>query len=417
MRFMIRLSIALRSVMLAALGLLTACASTTGTNRPDPSQPAVQPTVVTLTLWHSWSGAKLDALNFLARRYEQANPNVRIRLVAQPATDLVREYTMQVADESAPQLLLVRNRYLGELAGGQYIAPLDNTFGAGTLDDLLPQTIDGARVDGKLYGVPLSFDTLVMFYDRRRVAAAPATITDTLTLNTALPDSPQQPRPRSLGYYLSLDTTLPYLHAFGGTLFNDAQQPAFAAQYRDATVQWLQWLTDLQKHEQVIVSSDYNAVDAFVQRGEVLAVIDWAHRRNNYAQLWGSNAVGVAPLPTLDNARLPQPLVLADVLSVNTVITPEQRAAAEQFLQYMIEESVQQTLAERGQVLSIRKGVAADDQSRQIWQIGQGAQPLTSQVVAVADPLTALLRSVLLYTITPAEAIDNVPSAAPVPSP
>lgn len=413
-----RLSFVLRSVMLAALGLLSACASTASNGSIDPSAPAAQrATPITLTLWHSWSGAKLDALNALARRYEQANPSVRIRLEMQPATDIVREYTMNVADGSAPQLLLVRNRYIGELATGQYIAPLDEAFGANALRDVLPSAIDSARLNGKLYGVPLTFDTLVLFYDRRRVPTPPTTITDTLTLNARLPDPAPQARPRSLGYYLALETTLPYLYAFGGAVLDQAGQPVFAAQNRAATLAWLRWMIDLQKQEQAIVSSDYNAVDAFVQRGEVLAVVDWARRRANYAQVWGSDAVGVAALPTLDDGRAPQPLLLADVLSVNTVIAPEQRTAAEAFLQYMLEESVQQMLAERGEVLPVRSGLATDEQAQQVWAMAQSAQPLTSRLVAVQEPLSAMIHSVLLNTITPDEAIDTAQSAMPSPSP
>lgn len=409
-----RLPFILRSVMLAALCWLTACASTVGTERNAPSAAAVQgPMPVTLTLWHSWSGAKLDALNALARRYEQANPNVRIRLEAQPAASLVRDYTMKVADGSAPQLLLVRNRYVGELAAGQYIAPLDGVVGDDVLSQILPAAVDGARVDGTLYGTPLAYDTLVLFYDRRRVAAPPATITETLTLNATQPD----PKPRSLGYYLSLETTLPYLHAFGGAVLDQAGQPVFAAQNRAATIAWLSWLVELQKQEPAVVSPDYNAVDAFVQRGEVLAVVDWARRRANYVQLWGADAVGVAPLPMLDNGAAPQPMVYSDVLSVNTVVSAEQRTAAEAFLRYMLDKSVQQTLAERGQMLPVYTGLAADDQARQIWTIATAAQPLTSPMVAMQEPLSAMLRGVLLNTITPDEAIDTAQSALPSASP
>lgn len=414
-----RLLFVLRCVIVAALCLLTACASTTNTGRTDPSAPAAQPaaTPVTLTLWHSWSGAELDALNSLARRYEQANPMVRIRLEMRPAAGLVREYGMNVADGSAPQLLLVRNRYIGELAAGQYIAPIDDVFEQQALDSVLPAAIDGARVEGRLYGVPLTFDTLVLFYDRRRVAAPPATVDEALALTSPLPDAPPEEQPRSLGYYLSFETALPYLAAFGGAVLNDAGQPIIATQSRDATTAWLGWLNELQKNPQAIVSPDYNAVDALVQRGQVLAVIDWAHRRSNYVQVWGDDAIGVAPLPVIAADRSPQPFLLSDVLSVNTVIAPEQRVAAEAFLRYMLEQQSQQTLLDRGQVLPVHQSVTIDPATEPYLAAAQGAQTLTSRIVAIDEPLSAMMRSVLLNTASPDEAIDAAQHSLPTPSP
>src|SRR5689334_17664055 len=111
---MSRLNLLLRCVFLAALCLLSACASTTAEPRTSPSPVAggqPQPGIDRITLWHSWSGAKLEALNNLARSYEQNHPDVRISLEARPASDMLRTYGLSVADGSAPQILLMLGRY------------------------------------------------------------------------------------------------------------------------------------------------------------------------------------------------------------------------------------------------------------------------------------------------------------------
>lgn len=406
-----RLKLLVRCIVLAALGLLPAC-SLPSSETQTPASPAPAParptSVVTLTLWHSWSGTQLEALNSVARAYEQAHPDVRISLESRPKADIVRSYSMSVADGSAPQLLLVLGRYIGELAERQHIAPLDQPFDTEALSTISPQAIESAQVDGQLYGVPVAFDTQVLFYDKRRVAVPPTTITETIELNGALRDEPPETRPWSLAYHLTLETTLPYLGAFGGTVLDQQRQPVFSSGSRDATLRWLEWLRSLQINENVLASPDYSAVDAAIQQNRVLSVIDWSHRRASYAQLWGADAVGIAPVPALSADSTPQPLILPDVISVNTVISPEQRSAALDLISYLITQPAQETLWTRGQLLPVHQSASLPAEALPFREIAQRSQPLTNDVTATTiwRPLNDAVRSVLFNTATPAEALD-----------
>jgi arabinogalactan oligomer/maltooligosaccharide transport system substrate-binding protein len=417
-----RLNLLVRCVCLAALCLLPACAATTGEPRSSPSpHPGAQQSSepVRLTLWHSWSGAKLEALNSLARSYEQAHPGVRISLQAQPVTDILRSYSVSVADGSAPQILLILGRYVGELAERQYIASLQEVFSADTVDDLLPQSLAGARFNGQLYAMPITFDTLTLFYDRRRIAAPPQRFDQAINLNQAQRDQPPEQRPLSMGYYLSLETTLPYLNAFGGALLNEQGQPIFASQHKDATARWLDWLKTLQSNEDIIASPDFSAVDAVVQQGRVVSAIDWAHRRSNYAQVWGADSVGIASLPKLPSDSAPKPLVLSEVLCINTVVSAEQRVVAQDFLRFMIERSSQETLWARGQLLPVHRQVTVAEELQPVLAAATDSQPLASEIAATTmwRPLNDMLRSVISNAATASEAIDAAGAALQVSTP
>lgn len=419
---MSRLNLLLRCVFLAALCLLSACASTTAEPRTSPSPAAgaqTQPGIVRITLWHSWSGAKLDALNNLARSYEQNHPDVRISLQSKPASDMLRTYSLSVADGSAPQILLMLGRYVGDLAERQYIAPVDDVFSAEELAPLLPQAVDSARFNDQLYAVPITFDTLTLFYDRRQISVPPATFDQVLELNAAQRSQPIEQRPLSLGYYLSLETTLPYLDAFGGAIFNQAGEPVFASQSREATIRWLDWLKSLQIDQNTIVSSDFSAVDAAIQQGRVLSAIDWARRRPTYAQVWGPDGVGIAGLPGLAAEAAPKPLVLSEVLCINTVVSVEQRMVAQDFLRYMIEQSSQETLWSRGQILPVHQQVAVAEELQPVLMSAAGAQPFTNKLAAptIWRPLNDMLRGVVTNTVSANEAIDSAGAALQTPTP
>jgi arabinogalactan oligomer / maltooligosaccharide transport system substrate-binding protein len=418
---MSRLNLLLRCLVLAALCLLPACAVTSSepTASSSPAPGRQPPPIVRLTLWHSWSGAKLDALNSLARGYEQNHPDVRISLVAQPATDMLRAYSLSVADGSAPQILLLLGRYVGELAERKYIAPLDDALSAEELAALLPQAVDSGRFNGQLYAVPISFDTLTLFYDRRQVSAPPESFAQALELNAAWRDQPPEQRPLSLGYYLSLETTLPYLDAFGGALFDQQGAPIFAGERRDATSRWLEWLKSLQANENTIVSANFSAVDAAIQQGRVLSAIDWTRRRATYAQIWGPDGVGIAGLPRLGAEAAPRPLVLSEVLAINTVISPEQRAVAQDFLGYMIERSSQETLWSRGQILPVHREVTVAEEMQPVLAAATGSQPFTSRLATTTiwRPLNDMLRSVVTNAAAANEAIDSAGAALQTPTP
>ncbi len=406
-------------IVLAALLTLIGCASAsatqTGSPSPQPNTGPVEP--IRLTIWHSWSGAQLSALNAVARSYEQDHPAVRIQLQMQPGAELVRSYSMSVADGSAPQLVLLPGRYLGELAQQQFIQPLEDAWSEEQPSGLLPQALDAAHVNGELYGVPVSFDTMVLFWDKRRVAEAPATWAAARELNAALRGEPPETRPYSMAYYLSLAGAMPYLEFFGGSVV-DGQQPVFTTAGRDATASWLEWLHSLPSDEQLIASADYNAVDSAVQQGRVLAGIDWARRRSMYEQAWGgAEAVGIAALPARQAGQTPRSLLLTDVLAINRAISPEQRAAALDFARAVAGKASQETLWSRGQLLPVHAEIEVDEATAPVLALADASQPLTSVVVGMWDPLNGMVRNVLSNVSSPQEAIDAAGAALPSPSP
>ncbi len=417
-----RLALLLCCLVLVALVLLTACTPTTSSTPGSTSpQPAAQrPTgPVSLTLWHSWYGARLHALNSLARAYERAHPDVRIRLEAQPAAEMLRRYNLSVADGSAPQLLLTHGRYVGELAEQQYVAPLDAAFDTAALTDVLPQALDGTRYGGQLYGLPITFDTLALFYDRRHVANPPTTFDEVLALNASERSTPPEQRPFSLAYYLKLETTLPYLDAFGGSVLGSDGQPSFATSGQEASIRWLEWLQALQRDENIQASANYSVVDAAIQSGRAWSVIDWSNRRANYAQLWGTDAVGVAPLPMLAEGQAPKTLILSQVLCINTVTSSDQRAAAQSFLRFAVERSSQEILATRGGLIPVHSEAAVGTEAEPFVSVSAQSQALVSGItdVDVWRPLNDMFRAVVSGATTPAEAVSAAAAAVPPPSP
>ncbi len=393
--------------------LAAACSATT------PSQPTPQPTPapttgaatppLVLTLWHSWSGRSAQALDLLARRYEQNHPDVRISLRSRPAASLVRDYSAGVADGSAPQMLLVRSRYLGELAERRYVLPLQDKSVQERLGDLLPAAVDGGRIGGILHALPITFDSLVLFYDRRQMPQPPKTLDDAIAFvppqATASPE-----RSWGLAYYLSAPTTLPYLNVFGGSLLGPGGTIALDDANRAGTLRWLEWIQSLHSDQRTTATDDFGVVDSLIQSNRVAAAIDWSYRLADYQRLWGEDAVGLAPLPDLGGqSASPTPWLLSDVICVNTVTSQQQRAAAVDFLVFLVSGSAQELLWSRGSEQPVNRRAQVDGAAKAIAGIVAGtvAFPNTTAASRAWPVLDEMVRSVLAGSATPAEAFDK----------
>jgi arabinogalactan oligomer/maltooligosaccharide transport system substrate-binding protein len=364
-------------------------------------------------MWHSWSGRSAQVLDLLARRYEQGHPNVRITLQMRPATSLIRDYSTSVADGSAPHIVLVLSRYVGDLADRRFVLPLDEQIAPENMADLLPGALDGARVAGRLHGVPLSYESLVLLYDRRKVVEPPATVEQLLVQSQPAGETPV-PEDRGLAYYLSATSALPYLWAFDGGIFDEKGNVLIDGEKRAGTLRWLEWLQAMRADPRSFTTEDFGAVDAMIQSGRVAAAVDWSHRIPAYEQIWGRESVGLAPLPRSDGqAPPPTTLILSDVACLNTVTTAEQRAAAADFLLYLTSAPAQELLAARsGQVpANVRAHVEGTIASIAAASANGVAFPNRAADARAWPFLEEMVRSVLSSSATPVEALDAAATA------
>jgi ABC-type glycerol-3-phosphate transport system substrate-binding protein len=104
-----------------------------------------------LTLWHGWTGAEADTLNnTIIPAWKTANPNATVEALAVPFDQLKNKYSTDTATGGGPDLLIGPADWVGELATGELIAPLDEMATSDVTDAYLPATIDQLKFDDKL---------------------------------------------------------------------------------------------------------------------------------------------------------------------------------------------------------------------------------------------------------------------------
>lgn len=409
---------------LAILLLLVACAADP-TPAPASTAQAAAPPGATLVLWHGWPGAPRQVLGRLVDQFNRQHPAGRISLQAVPLASFDGDLRNALAAGGGPHLVLLPNSWIGSLAEKDTLLALDDLLSSGDQKPLLPAALGGARArgsDGKphLYGLPISFDTLALFYNTSNVLAAPAD-TATLLQNARGLAAPNAEQPVwGLALNLSLDNMLGYLYAAGGRVFDDQGKVALGGAGRAGAEQWLSWLKQLQDDPQLLARADNSIeVDRALKAGRVLMTFDWAHQLPLYRSMWGDR-LGVAPLPRLSGTNQPpQPYVKADVLAINGRASAAEREIALAFLRFMTSADAQGELL-RSDIQPARGDLKLDalglDGARVVAAQGlraaaQQGQPLpnapTREREIVRRELAQMQRQVLRGDATPADAVGE----------
>ncbi len=332
-----------RLLLLGWLLAFTACAAS------PASVPPAQAGRTVLRLWHAWPVTEGRVLQTLVEQFNQAHPQWQIIVQTRPAVSLPADLVTAVQEGGGPHLAIVQSHTLGTLVDAGVVRSLDDVIAAGELSSLLPAAVGSAQVtvagQPTLVGVPISFDTLALYYNRANVLQPPTTIEELLQTGRALTDRNRVPPVWGLAYNLSLDRTIGYLYAFGGRIFDEDGTLVLGDSGREGTERWLAWLGQLYRDEQLLAALDGVVIDRVLQSRDAIMTIDWAHAQAEYRAIW-NDQLGVMPLPRLGATdRFPQPYVQADVIVMNARLTDQaEQTAAQAFMRFMIEPSSQRVL-------------------------------------------------------------------------
>ncbi len=413
-----------RLILACLLLILVACSSTTIGTTPTATPAAEAGTRTLLMLWHAWPQPEARSLAGLVERFNRATPGVQVRLQSRPATTLRTDLATAVAEGGGPHMVILPNHLLGALADEGILLPLDDLLTTAELARLLPTALGAAQVASptgmRLYGLPLSFDTLALYYNRANFTGAPPAHTEALlTTARGLTDATGDPPLWGLAYNLSLDRTIGYLYAFDGRIFDEEGQLVLGLDGHSGTEAWLTWLLSLREDPRLLASLDGVTVDNALRTRRAVMTIDWAHAAPAYAAIW-PESIGVAPLPRLtSDGQAPRPYVQSDVLALNARLGQAEREAVLALARYLMSEPAQRELLRAGrQPVLLSLNLAEDDpvlsaaqrEAAAVFRAqAEAGLPMPNSRLAnevVWGVLTDMHTSALRRLLTPAQAVE-----------
>lgn len=274
-----------------------------------------------LVVWTDMASGEIDAVRALCAEFTAAN-GMPVKIVRIPFEELQPKFQVAAPIRQGPDLITGPHDWIGPFATAGLIAPP-----ALTDEDRAPY-IDVALQDmsfaGKLYGLPLSLDTLCLMYNRDLIAEPPTTMKELIEKAKALTKGDVS------GFLFDITDfyfTVPFYYGYGGYVFKESPagfEPTDLGLDNKGSLEATQFLVDLQNvHHLIPQGTKKDIANGRFLSGNLAMTINGPWARNDYAKK--KLNFGVARIPRLDNGRWPAPFVgVMGVMLSATSHHPEQ---------------------------------------------------------------------------------------------
>ncbi len=362
-----------------------------------------------LVLWHSYRATERKALEKLVAKYNDSHPGVKVETLFIPYDAFADKITAAIPRGVGPDMFIFAHDRVGDWARAKVIEPIE--FYVGTDEALLgrffPVTVESLTYEKSLYGLPMAFKSVALFYNKKLVPNPPKTTDELVAMAKKVTDQAKKT------YGLVYENANFYHHAawlygFGGKVFDD--QGNLALDTPEA-VKSFEFARDLRKVHG-IVPEDVSSilVTSLFNEGRAAMVINgpWF-----LGEIDPKIDYGVAVLPRISPAgNAPaRPFLTSEAIIMSS--KSKHKKQAFEFMKYLTSDEAALVRALEGrqsvanQKVYSNPKVAADPILRVFMEQMKTAVPMpnTPEMLSVWTPATTALSSVIKGGASPAEAL------------
>jgi len=314
---------------------------------------------VTITFWHTYTveTTEYETLkNELIPKFETENPNIKVNEVQNPPDDFHTKLITAIAGEEVPDIARVDIIWVPELAQlGALAAINENASFSSIADGVFPGPLSTCKWGDNYFGLPLSTNTQVIFWNKSMFEEVginnPPTNWDEFA--TACKELTNQGT--SWGYLYG-DTTgwslLPWILSGGGRLTDENITTASGYINGEKSVSAIQFIVDLATEGYIV---DYTTSGVGVGDGYVAKQFGMFFG----GPWWFSIIGGQYPDAEINTALFPSgdggSITVTGGEDLIIFEKSQNKEAAYKFMEFMLSEETQLTMAETGQlpVLSV----------------------------------------------------------------
>lgn len=287
-----------------------------------------------IVVWHAYSGAEEQALTAATRAYNDSQSAVSVETIAVPYGSMADKLQAAIPRGHGPDAFIYAHDLLGQWKRQGLLKRLEDSAAvAEVLPQLWPQTVAPLRDGEALWGVPLSFKSLALFYRQDLIAEPPRTTDDLLALCRRFAAEPSRPRRYGLVYEAgSFFYHAAWLHGLGGTILQTGPdgkvQPRLDTKEELAA---LRFVAEMASRGDIPEEMTSVLVTQFFNEGRAAVVINgpWF-----IGEIQKDVPYGVAPMPRMSQTgRLAAPLTSIEAGFISATSQHPEAAAA--FLRFV----------------------------------------------------------------------------------
>jgi arabinogalactan oligomer/maltooligosaccharide transport system substrate-binding protein len=367
----------------------------------------------TITIWHGWQGAYLQAKQAIFNQYMKLHPKVKIVLVNQP--NIASKATTAVKAGNGPDIIAFTDDNLGEMSLGHVVVPMEQYISQDYLNQTYSPAAASALVfNGHVYGVPEAVEAITLMYNKNLISASdlPKTSDDML----AFEKSYAQAHPGHYGIVWDTEDpydNAPWFYGFGAQYVTPDGQAHLNTPQALAAMQYIASYRPYLPKQQ-----SYDVASSLFTEGKAAIIINGPWSYADYAT-GGKINVGFATLPVITASNTPaKPFV--GVKSLWMAKTAKNPALVADLMKFYTNKTNQIAMSQaEGEIPA--NSAAANDPAVQAQAAVAGyaaevklgvALPNTPYMSALWTPVQDALTAVWNGTQTPQKALSDAQAAA-----
>lgn len=245
-----------------------------------------------LIMWHSYRAREQRALQQVVKAYNASQKKVRIKALKIPYDAYADKITAAIPRGHGPDLFIFAHDRIGDWADNKIIEPISFWVNPKLLGRFFPKTLRVLVYRNAIYGLPLAFKSLALFYNKSMVKTPPRNTNELLALAKKL--THRKTKQYGLVYQAGdFYYHAPWLHGFGGRVFTKGK-PSLNTTAAIRSFDFAQSLA--LKHKLLPKEPNSHLVSSLFNRGKAAMVINGPWFRG---EIKAGLKYGVVPLPVV----------------------------------------------------------------------------------------------------------------------
>jgi len=123
---------------------------------------------VTLTFWNGFTGPDRPALEKLVKQFNSSQSKVTVKMTIEPWDVFFQKLLPSFAANKGPDMVAMDSIQLPQYIDKGLFEPVDDLYDNGAVpkDKLVSSAVEAGKWNGKYYGVPMNFTTLLLYWNK-----------------------------------------------------------------------------------------------------------------------------------------------------------------------------------------------------------------------------------------------------------
>ncbi|MCB9639458.1 MAG: extracellular solute-binding protein [Myxococcales bacterium] len=251
-----------------------------------------------LVMWHAYRAEERRALEAVIQQFHKQQDKIRVRLLAIPYDAYADKISAAIPRGHGPDLFIFAHDRIGDWAKNKILEPITFWVDGPLLSRFFPKTVQMLAYKNALYGLPLAYKSLALFYNTALVKKPPRTTKEMIALAQSLTDHAK--RRFGLAYEASnFYHHAAWVHGFGGRVFKGGK----VAIDSDASVKAMAFAYDLQKKYKLLPAEPTSQlISSLFNTGQVAMVLNGPWFRG---EIESRIQYAVVPMPMISETGKP----------------------------------------------------------------------------------------------------------------